>query len=75
MTIRTIIVDTAWFTGNYPPRISVEAASVDGFPSAQELYENAEWKTIVAVSPVQGDSENRFDVTSDERWTHVKLSI
>nr|WP_300500494.1 allantoicase [uncultured Rhodococcus sp.] len=73
--IRTIIVDTAWFTGNYPPRISVEAASVDGFPSAQELYENAEWKTIVAVSPVQGDSENRFDVTSDERWTHVKLSI
>lgn len=73
--IAAVVVDTAWFTGNYPPEISVEAAEVAGYPSADELRSQAEWTTIVARSPVRGDSENRFEVASDARWTHVKLSI
>ena len=36
----------AWFTGNYPPEASVEAAGVEGYPSPEEL-EQAEWFTIV----------------------------
>ena len=28
--VRGVVVDTAWFTGNYPPQISVEATYVDG---------------------------------------------
>lgn len=31
--IRGVVVDTAWFTGNYPPEISVEATSAEGYPS------------------------------------------
>jgi allantoicase len=72
--VSAVIVDTSWFTGNYPPEISIEAAEVTGFPSATELYDT-EWTTIVARSAVDGDSENRFEVASDARWTHVKLSI
>ncbi|MBX5331486.1 allantoicase [Rhodococcus fascians] len=72
--VSAVIVDTSWFTGNYPPEISIEAAEVTGFPSPTELYET-EWTTIVARSAVDGDSENRFEVASDARWTHVKLSI
>ncbi|WP_032406577.1 allantoicase [Rhodococcoides fascians] len=72
--VSAVIVDTSWFTGNYPPEISVEAAEVTGFPSPTELYAT-EWTTIVARSAVDGDSENRFEVASDARWTHVKLSI
>ncbi|NIL77486.1 allantoicase [Rhodococcus sp. B10] len=73
--VDAVVVDTAWFTGNYPPEISVEAAAVEGFPSGQELYDDAEWMTIVPRSPVNGDTENRFEVESSDRWTHVKLSI
>ncbi|CAH0143240.1 allantoicase [Rhodococcus sp. 05-2255-1e] len=72
--VSAVIVDTSWFTGNYPPEISIEAAEVTGFPSPTELYDT-EWTTIVARSAVDGDSENRFEVASDARWTHVKLSI
>lgn len=73
--VSAIVVDTSWFTGNYPPEISIEAAEVEGFASPEELRTQTEWTTIVARSPVDGDCENRFEVTSDARWTHVKLSI
>src|ERR671928_1631354 len=32
-----VVVDTASFTGNYPPRASLEGAAVEGHPSVEEL--------------------------------------
>ena len=72
--IRAVVVDTAHFTGNYPPEISVEAASVEGYPSVDELLA-ADWRPIVERSVVKGDSENPFVVMSSRRWTHVRLCI
>jgi allantoicase len=73
--VRGVVVDTAWFTGNYPPQISVEAASVDGFPSVEELVDKTQWTTIVERSDVNGDTRNPFTVNSSTRWTHLRLSI
>ncbi|WP_199254341.1 allantoicase [Mycolicibacterium mengxianglii] len=73
--VRGVVVDTAWFTGNYPPQISVEATQIHGYPSVQELVEKAEWTTIVERSDVNGDTRNPFEVASSRRWTHVRLSI
>ncbi len=70
-----VVVDTAWFTGNYPPQISVEAACVDGYPPAEEVAHRTQWTTIVARSKVDGDTRNPFKVASSRRWTHVRLSI
>ncbi len=72
--VHGVIVDTAWFTGNYPPFISVEAAAVEGYPSPVEL-ERTEWTTIVGKAAAEGDSANTYAVESGERWTHVRLSI
>ncbi|MGI8888783.1 MAG: allantoicase [Nocardioidaceae bacterium] len=72
--VRGVIVDTAWFKGNYPPFVSLEAAAVDGYPSPDEL-EHVEWATIVAKTDAQGDTLNAYAVESPERWTHVRLSI
>ncbi|AQT81939.1 allantoicase [Mycolicibacterium litorale] len=72
--VRGVVVDTAWFTGNYPPQISVEAACVEGYPSTEDLV-HTEWTTIVERSSVNGDTRNPFKVTSSRRWTHVRLSI
>ena len=36
--VSVIVVDTAFFTGNYPPFASVEGCGVDGYPDpADEL--------------------------------------
>jgi allantoicase len=72
--IRSIVVDTAHFRGNYPPFCSIEATASEGHPIAESLPESA-WTTLVARSALKGDSANRFDVVSDRRWTHVRLSI
>ncbi|NYI86910.1 allantoicase [Amycolatopsis endophytica] len=69
-----VVVDTAFFTGNYPPFASVEGLSVDGYPSPEELAA-LEWTQLVPKSPLNGDSENFFEVASQRRWTHVRLTI
>jgi allantoicase len=73
--VRGVVVDTAWFTGNYPPQISVEGAYVAGYPSVEELVEKTTWTTIVERTGVNGDTRNPFKVDSDRRWSHVRLSI
>ncbi|EHB57707.1 allantoicase [Mycolicibacterium rhodesiae JS60] len=73
--VRGVVVDTAWFTGNYPPQISIEAACVDGYPSAEDLAHQTDWTTIVERTGVNGDTRNPFKVESSQRWTHVRLSI
>ncbi|GAA3011195.1 allantoicase [Streptosporangium longisporum] len=72
--IRGVVIDTAWFKGNYPPRARVEAAEVEGYPTPAEL-EAADWVEVVPVSPLTGDAEHFFEVSDERRYTHVRLSI
>jgi allantoicase len=72
--IRSVVIDTAHFRGNYPPYASIEAAAGEGHPSAQELPEEA-WTTLLPKSALKGDSANPFEVVNDQRWTHVRLTI
>lgn len=75
--VRGVVVDTSWFTGNYPPECSVDAACIDALgvpPAPAELASPAvEWTEIVPRSPVGGDSQNPFDVDYDRLVTHVRL--
>ena len=50
--IHGIIVDTAYFKGNYPPFVSIEAASIEGYPSVEEIMK-VDWQTIVEKSPAE----------------------
>lgn len=70
--IRGIVVDTSFFTGNYPPFASVEACSVGGYPDPDEL---TGWETLVPRSSLRGDTRNAFDVAVERRFTHVRLTI
>jgi allantoicase len=72
--VHGVVVDTAFFTGNFPPEISIEATSVEGYPSPDEL-KTANWVSLVDRSPALGDTANEYDVTNRGRWTHVRLSI
>jgi allantoicase len=72
--VRGVIVDTAYFRGNYPPEISVEATCADGYPAPAELAA-LPWQTLVGRSAAAGDTTNGYQVASDRRWTHLRLSI
>ena len=73
--IRGVVVDTAWFKGNYPPEISVDAIELDEHLPAEQLAAHPGWRTIVARSKVYGDSRNPFEVDSQDRSTHVRLRM
>src|SRR5690349_24418622 len=72
--IRGVVVDTAFFTGNYPEYCTVEAASAEGYPSPAEL-DGLDWTEIVPRSSLKGDTRNLFGVAAEESWTHVRLNI
>jgi len=70
--VRTVVVDTAFFTGNYPPFASVEGACRLGYPPLDEL----DWAPLVPKSPLKGDTANELTVEGAERLvTHVRLRI
>lgn len=71
---RTIVVDTAYFKGNYPPYISVEGCGWDGYPDVARLHESS-WEPIVPKSPITGDTRNVFTVDGKRRYTHVRLRM
>jgi allantoicase len=72
--VRRVVVDTSYFTGNYPPEISVEACGAEGYPAPAELAA-ASWTTLVPRSAVAGDARNEFDVAVEQRFTHVRLTL
>ncbi len=69
-----VVVDTAFFRGNYPPEISVEAVNAEGYPSPAELAD-VRWHELVPRSAARGDAANSYPVADQHRWTHVRLSI
>src|SRR5438309_10237147 len=52
-----VVVDTAFFTGNYPPRASVEGAAVEGYPSVAEVQQ-ADWQPLLPLTDLAGDTAN-----------------
>jgi allantoicase len=72
--VRGVVVDTSFFTGNFPPQASVEACGVEGYPDPAELVA-ADWRPLLPRTPLKGDTRNAFVVDAAERFTHVRLSI
>jgi allantoicase len=76
--VRRVLVDTSYFTGNYPPEVSVEACGAEDHPAPAELAA-AQWTTLVPRSAVAGDARNEFEValsgTGEQRFTHVRLTM
>lgn len=65
-------VDTSYFTGNYPPHCSIEAAFVaDGDPTDATV-----WTEILMKSPLGSSAHHYFEVADRQKvWTHLRLHI
>ena len=76
--VRAIVVDTAFFTGNFPQACAADACSVTGYPAFEEIAADSEavtWQEIVPRGLVTGDARHAFKVSSGRRYTHVRLNI
>ncbi len=75
--VRGVVIDTSWFTGNYPERASIEAATVDGTPAADWLSGgDVMWTPLLSESMLNGNAANEFAIDGgDKRVTHLRLNI
>jgi len=75
--VRGVVIDTSFFTGNYPERASIDACDVKGVPSPEMLAGNdVEWWPLLAPVNLVGNAPNEFAVDAGARpATHVRLNI
>jgi allantoicase len=74
--VHAVVVDTAYFIGNFPQACSVEACWADGYPDLAAL-DSARWVEIVERSPLKGDTPHVFEIPPQarHRYSHVRLRI
>ncbi len=74
--VRGFLVDTSYFTGNYPERCSVEGCAADvSVPLAQLTSDQHLWQAILPESALRGDTRNFLEVDSGLRATHLRFRI
>jgi allantoicase len=72
--IRGVVIDTAFFRGNFPESAALYATAIDD-PLDLHALTGATWTQILPRSPLQGDSKNTFEIDDGHRYTHVRLDI
>lgn len=77
--VHGVVLDTTWFTGNYPEAASLDAHAVEGEkePSVDDMTsEQLHWEPLLARTPLQGNTINSFPVDAEKRRvTHLRLNI
>jgi allantoicase len=75
--IHSFVVDTAFFTGNFPTHCWIDGCGLA--PGTDPAAPDVAWWPILERSELAGDSKNAFQLTVDShrerRVTHVRLNI
>jgi allantoicase len=75
--VHALVVDTAFFTGNYPSHCSVEACGLP--PGADATADSVVWRPLLGRSELAGNTANTFMLQPSphgaRRFTHVRLNI
>jgi allantoicase len=74
--VHGVNVDTSHITGNNPSHSSIEAVDKpNGVKPAIHAIEGAPWTTILEKTPLRGNGDNLFALSTRRPWTHLRLSI
>lgn len=75
--IHGVVLDTAFFTGNFPEEASIDVCVVDGFDEIERTSGGSvRWETLLPKSPLKGNTKNEFAIDGKgKRVTHLRLSI
>ena len=74
-TIEKVEVDTAHFKGNYPDRVSLEAAMFAGGSDVQ--HDSKDWRVLLPESKLEMDKQHFFEDELEDLGpvSHVRMSI
>lgn len=78
--VRGVVIDTSFFTGNFPEYASIDACFFDGVfpspPSSLSPPPSLTWKPLLSKTPLAGNTANSFPIkTKAPRVTHLRLNI
>ncbi len=75
--IEEILIDTAYFKGNYPDRCSLQAALVDGGTAESIVTQSQFWPELLPPQKLEMDSEHGFkdQVLNLGPVSHVRINI
>ncbi|HVF47350.1 MAG TPA: allantoicase [Pyrinomonadaceae bacterium] len=74
--IKGVVVDTAYFRGNFPSHCMLEACAADPQSDLGTLLgPETHWTEVLPLSELAGDSRNRFEIPGTGRVTHLKFKI
>jgi allantoicase len=78
--LRGAVVDTSFFTGNYPARFSLEGCDLGGSAPYKDEKKKlgaaaTHWEEILPETALRGDSANPVVVAHAGRFTHVRFKI
>ncbi|HMK04507.1 MAG TPA: allantoicase [Ferruginibacter sp.] len=69
-------IDTNFFLGNHPPHASIEAVYLsDADPVKDWDSASIEWKEILPKSHLDAGSQNFYESSSSEVFSHIRLHI
>ena len=69
--IHGVDINTAYFTGNYPPFASIDACVSDEEVPGDDVH----WEELLSRQALQGNSHNYFVANSQSPVTHLRLHI
>lgn len=67
-------IDTNFFLGNHPPHASIEAMYLNDADPVKD-WEDIAWKEILPQSHLDAGSQNFYESSSNEIFTHIRLHI
>ena len=75
--IDAVEIDTAHFKGNYPDRLSLQAARVEGGTADSIVTQSQFWQELLPPQKLEMDAEHRFvdAVNAIGSVTHVRVNI
>jgi allantoicase len=78
--VRGAVVDTSFFTGNYPARFSLEGCDLGNSAPYKDEKKKLQaaathWEAILPETALQGDSQNSEALSHPGRFTHVRFKI
>jgi allantoicase len=75
--IEEIILDTAFFKGNYPDRCSIQAARVDGGTAQSIVTQSQFWTELLPPQKMEMDREHNYsaEVQDIGAVSHVRINL
>lgn len=73
--VKGVVIDTAFFRGNFPESASIECAELPNANADYAAYRDAKWEELLPRTKLEGNAKNTFAIPKPRRATHLRLNI